>query len=80
LFIAWMGIQMVDDHADELMHEEVDGELASAISRFLPAQLSSADLVEIRQARQSIGAAKSEKDAAALFPDADSRPCYRLWP
>jgi hypothetical protein len=42
-----MGIRMVDDHADELMHQEVDGGLASAISRFLPEKLSPVDLAEI---------------------------------
>lgn len=69
----------MDDQADSIMYEEANGGLASAISRFLPAQLSSADLTEIQEARQSIVAAKSEKDAAALFPGADSRPCYCVY-
>ena len=69
----------MDDQADSIMYEEANGGLASAISRFLPAQLSSADLAEIQQARQSMVAAKSEKDAAALFPDASSRPCYQVY-
>ncbi len=70
---------MVDDHADALMHQGVDGGLASAISRFLPEKLSPVDLAEIQQARQSIVAVKSAKDAALLFPGADSRPCYRVY-
>ncbi|NOV30042.1 DUF927 domain-containing protein [Methylomonas sp. ZR1] len=69
----------MDDHAESLMYEEFDGGLASAIRRFLPEKLSPSDLAEIQQARQSMVAAKSEKDAAALFPDASSRPCYQVY-
>ncbi len=66
----------------ELILEEAGDDgfaLVSSIERFLLTQLSSADLAEIQQARQSIVAAKSDVDAAALFPDADSRPCYRVY-
>ena len=70
---------MTDTSVKSLWDDEDEGGLAAAFGRFLPSQLSSADLAEIQQVRQSIGAAKSELVAAALFPDAGSRPCYRVY-
>lgn len=79
MFIALMGTTMAEVDAKSLLDDEAEGGLVTAIGRFLPSQLSSTDLAEIQQARQSICAAKSEKDAAALFPDASSRPCYQVY-
>jgi putative DNA primase/helicase len=70
---------MAEVDAKSVLDDESEDGLTSALDRFLPARLSPADLAEIQQARQSMVAATSETDAAALFPDACSRPCYRVY-
>ncbi len=70
---------MTDADAKSVLDDEAEDGLTYALDRFLPARLSPADLAEIQQARQSMVAATSETDAAALFPDASSRPCYQVY-
>lgn len=71
----------VNTDSEFILEEAVDEgfALVSSIERFLLAQLSSADLAEIQKARQATGAAKFDVDMASSFPDADSRPCYRVY-